>query len=44
VWALSQLIGPAPFAAKAARAMADETDESVLAEWSVALAPCAARA
>jgi epoxyqueuosine reductase len=44
VWALSQLIGPVPFAAKAARAMADETDESVLAEWSVALAPCAARA
>jgi epoxyqueuosine reductase len=44
VWALSQLIGRAPFAAKAARAIADETDESVLAEWSVALAPCAARA
>ena len=37
VWALSQLIGPEPFAAKAALAMAAETDDSVRAEWQTAL-------
>ena len=44
VWALSQLTDPESFAAKARQAMAAETDESVLAEWRLALAPCAARA
>jgi epoxyqueuosine reductase len=43
VWALSQLIGPEPFAAKATLAMAAEADENVRAEWQAALAPCAAR-
>jgi epoxyqueuosine reductase len=44
VWALSQLLGPAPLAAKAALAMAAETDESVRGEWQSALAARAARA
>jgi epoxyqueuosine reductase len=43
VWALSQLIDRKPFAAKAAQAMAIEADEDVRAEWTAALAPCAAR-
>jgi epoxyqueuosine reductase len=44
VWALSQLIGRELFAAKAASAMPDETEESVREEWAAALAPCAPRA
>jgi epoxyqueuosine reductase len=44
VWALSQLIEPESFAAKAARAMMVESDASVRAEWSIASAPCAAGA
>jgi epoxyqueuosine reductase len=41
VWALSQLIDRTTFAAKAAQAMATESDEGVRAEWTAALAPCA---
>jgi epoxyqueuosine reductase len=44
VWALSQLIDPESFAARAMQAMAAEADESVLAEWRAASATCAARA
>jgi epoxyqueuosine reductase len=44
VWALSQLIDPESFAARAMLAMAAEADESVLAEWRAASATCAARA
>ena len=44
VWALSQLIEPESFAEKAEQAMAVESDEIVLAEWSIASALCAAGA
>jgi epoxyqueuosine reductase len=44
VWALSRLIGREPLAALAAQAMPTESDGSVRAEWSAALAPCTERA
>jgi len=44
VWALSRLIGRESLATLAAQAMPAESDGSVRAEWSAALAPCAERA
>ena len=42
VWALSQLIGREQFEALASKTMPSEVDDGVRAEWSAALAGCAA--
>jgi epoxyqueuosine reductase len=43
VWALSQLLEPESFAAKAAHVLAVEPNDDVRAEWTAALASCAPR-
>jgi epoxyqueuosine reductase len=37
VWALSQLMGPEDFAARAASALNGEVDENVRAEWRLSV-------
>jgi len=43
VWALSQLMGPEEFTARAARALNAEANDDVRAEWTMATTDCTAR-